>query len=151
MFIYLMRHANLGLSCNVSWTIQRGSWAVHFLITGIISMFFTQFFGINYGLQISLITYNILSFIFFHWIVGDPFSCEFKQFTFWEQMACQLEESSTLKFLALYPIILFFFVHRIVVWNKVAFIVAFISLIFVVIPKLGFMHMKRVFGIKRYD
>lgn len=146
-----MPRKEVGLSSNISWTIQKGSWAIHFVITGIIALLFTQFFGTNTGLQIGTITYNVISFIFFHWIVGDPFTLEYKGFTFWEQMASQLGESSSLKFLALYPIFLFLFVHRIVIWNKALFLTAFASLMFVVVPKLGFMHLKRVFGIKRYD
>jgi len=146
-----MAKKEVGLSSNISWTVQKGSWAIHFVITGIIGLFFTQFFGVNTGLQISTIAYNVISFIFFHWIVGDPFTIEYTGFTFWEQMAVQLGESSTLKFLALYPILLFLFVHRTVEWNFALFLIAFISLMFVVIPKLGFMHLKRIFGIKRYD
>lgn len=154
IFIYLHmknKKNKTALSSNISWTIQKGSWAIHFIITLLITFLFNQMFGVNTGLQIAVITYNILSFIFFHWIVGDPFSTEYKQFTFWEQMASQLEESSSLTFLALYPILLFLLINRLVHWNITLFVLSFISLILVVIPKLGFMHMKRVFGIKRYD
>jgi hypothetical protein len=42
-------------------------------------------------------------------------------------------------------------VSRLITWNLRLFIVAIISLGFVVVPKLGFMHMKRVFGIKTHD
>lgn len=136
------------VSSNVSWTIQKGSWAIHFIVTGFIALFFVQMFGKNYGMQISVISYNIISFIFFHWIVGDPFTTEYRDYTFWEQMALQLGESSTLKFLALYPVFLFLLVHRIVVWDIKLLCLAFVSLILVVVPKLGFMHMKRVFGIR---
>lgn len=138
------------VSSNISWTIQKGSWIVHFIVTGFITLFFTQMFGRNYGMQISVISYNIISFIFFHWIVGDPFATEYRDCTFWEQMALQLGESSTLKFLALYPVFFFLVVHRIVVWDVKLFFLAFVSLILVVVPKLGFMHMKRVFKIKRH-
>lgn len=145
------RRIKVNVSQNVSWTLKKGSWVAHFLITGLITLLFTQMFGKNLGLQISVITYNVCSFIFFHWIIGDPFNADYKEYTFWEQMATQLEDSSSLIFMALYPIFLFLFVHRSVEWNTKLFFIAFISLMFVVIPKLGFMHMKRVFGIKRYD
>lgn len=145
------KNSKIGISSNVSWTIQKGSWLVHFVITGLITLLFTQAFGRNKGLQLALILYNCSSFLFFHWIVGDPFNSEYKDFTFWEQMNIQLEDSSSLTFMALYPIVLFFAVHRLVEWEKSLFFIASISLLFVVIPKLGFMHMKRVFGIKRYD
>lgn len=141
----------INISSNVSWTVQKGSWMIQIIVTVLISMLFTQLFGSNLGLQVSTIFYNICSFIFFHWIIGDPFDTAYKECTFWEQMAIQLEDSSTLTFMALYPVLFFMFVHRMVVWNTKLFYIACISLTLVVIPKLGFMHMKRVFGIKRYD
>lgn len=145
------KNSNVDISSNVAWTYQKGSWLVHFLITGLITLLFTKFLGKNKGLQVALIFYNVSSFIFFHWIVGDPFNSKYKKFTFWEQMSVQLGDSSSLTFLSLYPIVLFFGVHRMVTWEKTYLILAIISLAFVVIPKLGFMHTKRVFGIKRYD
>lgn len=150
VFVYMPRR-NSGISSNVAWTTHKGSWFIHFFITGLLMLLLIQFFGVNSGLQGTVIIYNVCSFIFFHWLIGDPFTAEYKEFTFWEQMAMQLEESSSLKFMALYPIFLFLFVHRLVTWNKILFCIAFISLLFVVVPKLGFMHMKRVFGIRRYD
>ncbi|ELA42895.1 uncharacterized protein VICG_00210 [Vittaforma corneae ATCC 50505] len=141
----------VGVSSNVAWTIQKGSWLIHFVLTGLLAMFLTQILGKNLGLQVSVISYNIGSFIFFHWIVGDPFNSKYNECTFWEQMAIQLGHSSSLIFLALYPVLLFMIVHRMVEWDMRLLIIAGISLLFVVIPKLGFMHMKRVFGIKRYD
>lgn len=142
---------NLNVSSNISWTIEKGSWIMHISLTVLITMFITQMFGKNLGLQLSVISYNIGSFIFFHWIVGDPFNAEYKEYTFWEQMAVQLGHSSSLIFLALFPVIFFMIVHRMVIWDMKLLIIAGISLLFVVVPKLGFMHMKRVFGIKRYD
>lgn len=142
---------NVAISSNIAWTIEKGSWLAHIALTSLLAMLFSQILGKNTGLQVSVISYNISSFIFFHWIVGDPFSGSYEECTFWEQMALQLEQSSSLVFLALYPVVLFMIVHRIVIWDTRLLIVAGISLLFVVVPKLGFMHMKRVFGIKRYD
>lgn len=139
------------LSSNISWTLEKGSWIGHFAVTIIIGMFFTQILGKNKGLQLAIIVYNLVSFFFFHWIVGDPFSTENKGFTFWEQMSVHISVSSSLRFLALYPIFLFLLVNRLVEWSIALLIISLISLSLVVIPKLGFMHMKRVFGIRRYD
>lgn len=141
----------VNVSSNVSWTIQKGSWLIHFLVTGLLTLLFVQLLGKNLGLQWALISYNVGSFIFFHWIVGDPFNAEFKDCTFWEQMALQLGHSTSLKFMALYPVLFFMIVHQMVTWNMWLLVVAGITSLLVVIPKLGFMHMKRVFGIKRYD
>lgn len=145
------KHAKLGISSNISWTVQKGSSIAHVVITGLITLLFTKTFGKNKGLQLALIFYNFCSFLFFHWIIGDPFNAKFREFTFWEQMQAQLEDSSSLTFLSIFPIVLFFAVHRIVEWEKSLFIISSVTLLFVVVPKLGFMHMKRIFGIKRYD
>jgi len=142
---------SVNVSSNISWTIQKGSWIAHIIITTLLSLLFVQLLGLNLGMQYAIITYNVCSFIFFHWIVGDPFNSDYKDCTFWEQMAIQLGHTSTLKFMALYPVAFFMIAHTIVTWNVWLLIVASITLALVVIPKLGFMHMKRVFGIKRYD
>ena len=147
----MSKHPDAYLSQNISWTIQKGSWIMHLILTFIFWIMLSQIFGRAIGWQLTVITYNVCTFIFFHWIVGDPFDNSYRDFTFWEQMAVQLQHSSTLIFMSIYPVILFMVVSRVVIWNPKMLIVAIISLSFVVIPKLGFMHMKRVFGIKRHD
>lgn len=142
---------NVCISQNITWTIQKGSWAVHFILTLLFWVILSQLFGYSMGSQLTVVFYNVLTFIFFHWIVGDPFTTEYREFTFWEQMAVQLGQSSTLRFMSIYPVLLFMLVNRLVTWNIKVFTVAIISLLLVVIPKLGFMHMKRVFGIDRHD
>lgn len=139
------------VSQNISWTIQKGSWAIHFILTFVFWITLVELVGREWAWQLTVISYNIITFVFFHWIVGDPFSTEYRDFTFWEQMAVQLGQSSTLKFMAVYPVLLFMLVTRIVTWDIRLFCVAFISLLLVVVPKFGFMHMKRIFGIQRHD
>ncbi|KAI4291456.1 hypothetical protein PAPHI01_0730 [Pancytospora philotis] len=139
------------VSQNISWTIQKGSWIIHFVLTGIFWASYSQLFGYAKAWQLTAITYNISTFIFFHWMIGDPFDATYRDFTFWEQMAVQLGQTSTLKFMAIYPVLLFMFVSRLVEWKVKYFIPGVISLVLVVVPKLGFMHMRRIFGIKRHD
>lgn len=145
------KYKNTVVSQNISWTIQKGSWIIHFILTFIIWASLLQIFGSSKAWQLTVICYNTVTFIFFHWIVGDPFDTSYVEYTFWEQMADQLGQTATLKFMSAYPVLLFMFVNRIVNWSKPLLIIAFISLILVVVPKLGFMHMKRIFGIKRHD
>ena len=140
------------LSQNISWTIQKGSWMIHFLITLLFWLTLVEVCGSKErAWQWTVVAYNLITFMFFHWLVGDPFNTEYRDFTFWEQMAVQLGQSSTLKFMAIYPVLLFMFVTRLVEWNTWIFLVAFASLVLVVVPKFGFMHMKRIFGIDRQD
>lgn len=139
------------VSQNISWTIQKGSWIIHFILTALFWIVFSQIFGFSTAWQLTVITYNVITFIFFHWIVGDPFDASYRDFTFWEQMAVQLGQSSTLKFMSVYPVLLFMLVTRMVKWDAKLFCAAVISLVLVVVPKLGFMHMRRIFGIERHD
>lgn len=144
----MLKEKQLAISQNVSWTIQKGSWLIHFVMTGLFLVLYSQIFGFSKACQLTVITYNIATFIFFHLIVGDPFDNTYRNCTVWEQMAVQLNQSSTLKFMSTYPVLLFVLVTRLVEWSRVYFYIAFISLLFVVIPKLGFMHMRRLFGIE---
>lgn len=139
------------ISENISWTIKKGSWIVHILFTITLWLIFTQLFNCKIGLQLTVIFYNLITFIFFHLNVGDPFDNTYKQFTFWEQMVVQLGDTNTLKFIAIYPFVLFIISLRLDNWNNGLFIIALISIALVIIPKFGFMHMKRLFGIKRQD
>lgn len=145
------RGEEVPVSQNISWTIQKGSWLVHFVITFLIWVTLAELFGRSTAWQLTTTLYNITTFIFFHWIVGDPFNTDYHEFTFWEQMAAQLGHSSTLIFMSLYPVILFMVASRFVIWDLKLLSAAIISLILVVVPKLGFMHMKRVFGIRKYN
>lgn len=142
---------NVSASQNISWTVEKGSWLVHFIITFVIWIILSEIVGSSQAWQLTVIIYNLITFIFFHWIVGDPFSTEFREFTFWEQMAVQLGHSSTLIFMSVYPVFLFMFASRMAEWSTKLFCVAVVSLILVVVPKLGFMHMKRLFGIKKHN
>lgn len=143
--------SNVYYSDNIAWVLQKGSWILHFVLTFLIYTVLGQIVSYNKSLQLTLITYNIVTFIFFHWIVGDPFDKNYREFTFWEQLSEQIDANSTLIFMSVYPIILFTIVSRCVKWNIYLYIISLITLFLVTIPKLSFMHMKRIFGLRRYD
>ncbi|OQS55048.1 hypothetical protein EHP00_1808 [Ecytonucleospora hepatopenaei] len=145
------KNRNIYFSENISWALQKGSWILHFILTFIIYTIFEQLFNYNLSLQLTLISDNVLTFIFFHWIVGDPFDKNYREFTFWEQLSEQMEANSTLIFMSLYPIGLFMIVSRFVKWNLKLYFISLVTLILITVPKLSFMHMKRLFGVKRYD
>jgi len=138
-----------GVSQNVAWTDQKGSWLIHMTITFLLLVILAQIFGINKAIQLTILFYNCITFIFFHWIIGDPFEERFEGHTFWEQMTEQLEYSESTLFVGLYPAIIFIIGNHLVVWNKVIFYASLFSLCLVMIPKLGFMHGKRIFGLRR--
>lgn len=138
---------NSGLSQNIQWALQRKSWAVHVIGTLGSLFFYLFFFDMNTGIQLTILTYNITTFILLHAIMGDPFDHRFKSCTFWEQMCEQVNNPRKLMFMSLYPCFLFALGSRIVKWNIVLFYLCVFSLCIVIIPKFGFMHMKRILGV----
>ncbi|KAF7702727.1 hypothetical protein CDIK_0437 [Cucumispora dikerogammari] len=144
-----MRHfLPSGVSQNVSWIFQKGSYLTHILVVLTIILIFRLFLSTSLSIQLTVICYNIITFIFFHWIKGDPFETKFEGYTFWEQVVEQLEFNNATLFLGLFPLLLFFISTYIVYWDKNLYIFGIITLCIVVIPKLGFMHKRRIFGIK---
>lgn len=136
------------VSQNVSWTMQKGSWITHIAVTLFCYLIFRTFFSAQLSWQLTILTYNCSTFIFFHWIVGDPFDHNYNDCTFWEQITEQLSSTSSIIFLCAFPVILFIICNHVVIWGKLFYPCVF-SLCIVVVPKLGFMHKKRMFGLKK--
>lgn len=137
-----------GVSQNVSWIFQKGSYLTHIIVVMLISFLYRLFFTYSLSIQLTVISYNLITFIFFHWIKGDPFETKFEGYTFWEQVVEQLEFNNATLFLGLFPLLLFFTSTYIIKWNIKLYFIGVITLCIVVIPKLGFMHKRRIFGIK---
>ncbi|ADM12603.1 Orm1-like membrane protein [Encephalitozoon intestinalis ATCC 50506] len=132
------------VSQNVAWTLQRGSWIIHVLVILLLKMTLSVVFNDSIGWQLSLIIYNISTFVFFHMIPGDPFNDRYSLYTFWEQISEQLEGTPDLIFIALFPLIAFTAVNFIIRWNIFLFWICVASLFIVTIPKFGFMHLRRI-------
>ncbi|WUR02310.1 Orm1-like membrane protein [Vairimorpha necatrix] len=139
------------MSENISWIFQKGSWFLHILLVVLLKLTIYQFSSENVSWQLSILFYNLITFYFFHWKVGDPFSQDFYNHTVWEQIVEQSDDALQVRFLALYPALLFVIVNKLVSWNYGILFVYFLSLLMVTIPKLSFMHMKRICGIRSYN
>lgn len=137
-----------GVSQNTSWTLHKGSSVIQIMVTISTLLFYAVFFDINTGIQLTVITYNMVTFFFFHWIVGDPFDHRYKGCTFWEQMCEQFSDYRSIIFMTLYPCLLFILCSRIIEWNEPLFYLCVFSFCLVIIPKFRFMHMRRIFGIR---
>lgn len=137
-----------GLSQNIAWTVHRGAFIAHILIIALGYFILRSLLNdSNLTLMLTPLFYNISTLIFFHLIVGDPFDPSYGGHSFWEQLIDQIGyHSSTIFFMAC-PIVLFFVVNHLVNWNVYLYGLNILSLIVVIIPKLGFMHRKRLFGI----
>lgn len=142
-----------GVTQNIAWTLHKGAFLSHFLIIFIGYLILRSLLDShNMALMILPLLYNISTLIFFHLIIGDPFysqicSSDYKNLTFWEQMVEQIGYKNSTMFFIICPIILYFLVNHLVLWNKIIHIFNLISLIIVLIPKCGFMHRKRMFGV----
>lgn len=146
-----MKQRKVFISQNISWIFQKGSWFIHILLTFFIKLTLSQFLSQQTSWQMTVIIYNLLTFYFFHWRVGDPFCREFYNCTVWEQIVEQSEDTIQVRFLALYPSILFIIVNKIVKYCSWLYFVNLGVLILVVVPKLSFMHMKRIFGYNSFN
>lgn len=137
-----------GLSQNIAWTVHKGAIISHILIIFLGYLILRSLLDCNNtALMATPMLYNLITLIFFHLIVGDPFDSSFGALSFWEQMVEQIGyQSSTLFFMAC-PIVLYFIVSHVVEWNMIFYVLNILSLFLVVIAKCGFMHRKRVLGI----
>jgi hypothetical protein len=133
------------VSQNVAWTLQRGSWMIHILVLVLIRVTFSIFLNSDISWQLSLIIYNLMTLVFFHLISGDPFNDEYANYTFWEQLSLQLEDSSGLVFISIFPLLSFMIISYFTKWSTIMLWLCGISLFLVTLPKLGFMHLRRLF------
>lgn len=135
------------VSENIAWTLQKGSWMIHIVLTLALFSICTFFSNKNIGLQLTILSYNLITFYYFHWIIGDPFDSRYGVCTLWEQMTDQVGSSQGAFFMAIYPCALFFLGNRLVEWNNYLFFLSVLSFSIVMVPKFRFMHMKRIFGL----
>ena len=143
------RPKNVDISQNIAWTLNKSSWLIHPLALVFIYLTLCIAVNSNTSLQLTLTIYNISTFILFHMIPGIPFNDRYSTHTFWEQLSEQLESSSGLIFISIFPIIAFFAINLIVCWCPALLYTCIASLILVAIPKLGFMHLRRMLSISK--
>ncbi|KAH9385889.1 uncharacterized protein NEMAJ01_0785 [Nematocida major] len=124
------------ISPNVEWSLEPSTWFGQTLLTGTVWFILTQIFTKQVAWSLTIWLYNIVTFVFFHAILGDPFNPDFSGLTFWEQLMIQLKGSSGMSFFTLFPIMLFLCAARLAKFNNALFVVNFLSLVFVVLPKV---------------
>lgn len=142
------KNRRVNVSQNVAWTSQRGSWMIQVIVVLFLKLTLSILFDGDVAWQLSLIVYNITTFIFFHLIPGDPFSNRYGVYTFWEQLSEQLEDSSGPVFITLFPLMMFIIINFVVKWNAFLFWTCVVTLFLVIVPKLGFMHLRRILFFK---
>ncbi|KAK9727645.1 sphingolipid homeostasis protein orm1 [Basidiobolus ranarum] len=137
---------------NSSWVNYKGVWVFNFILIFFLKVFFVIIPGISVETSWTLtnLTYNIISYAVFHWIIGVPF--EFNQgacdeLTLWEQMDNGTQFSPSKKYFTAAPIILFLLGIHYTHYDGIMFIVNLTALTINLIGKLPAMHRVRLFGI----
>lgn len=130
------------ISPNVEWSLEPSTWFGQTLLTFTVQFVFSQIFSRQVSWTLTIVIYNLVTFLFFHAIMGDPFNQEYAHFTFWEQLVDQLEDSSAKTFFLTFPIVLFLLGTRFARFNNVFFTINLLSVLLVVVPKLPFLIKK---------
>lgn len=128
-------NADLYVSPNVEWSLEPSTWFGQSLLVVAVLLALLQIFETQVAWSLTIWTYNMVTFIFFHAILGDPFNAEYSTITFWEQLVIQLKGSSGMTFFTAFPILLFLAGARIAKFNNSLFLLNFFSLMSVIIPK----------------
>ncbi|KAI5137991.1 hypothetical protein NEAUS06_2430 [Nematocida ausubeli] len=124
------------ISPNVEWSLEPSTWLGQTLLTGTVLFILTQIFSKPTAWSLTICLYNVITFVFFHAILGDPFKPEYSGLTFWEQLMIQLKGSSGMSFFTLFPVMLFLCGARLAGFSNFFFLVNFLSLVLVVTPKI---------------
>eukprot|EP00842_Homolaphlyctis_polyrhiza_P003917 jgi/Hompol1/4526/HPOL_000939-RA len=100
------------------------------------------------------ITYNVITFYMFHWMLGTPFiynQNEYDGLTLWEQIDGGAQFTATKKFLTAVPVFLFLIGTHYAHYDLPTFMINFAALMVSLIGKLPAMHKVRLFGLNKRD
>ena len=144
---------------NANYMNGRGFWSFYILCITLFHLILLSVpidaFSVKWVWTITNIAHNAVSFCFLHWTKSTPWlSCDqgsVRSLTHWEQLDHGLQYTPTRKFLTIIPILLFFLASFYTNYEKVHFILNFISLGFVLIPKHPSFHKVRLFPIFFYE
>ncbi|KAK9767401.1 sphingolipid homeostasis protein orm1 [Basidiobolus ranarum] len=137
---------------NSSWVNYKGIWIFNFILIVALKILFGIIPGISSEASWTLtnLSYNLTSFVVFHWIIGIPF--EFNQgvcddLTLWEQMDNGVQFSPSKKYFTAAPILLFLLSTHYTHYAGSTFLINIAALIVNLIGKLPAMHRVRLFGV----
>lgn len=135
---------------NASWINGRGTWVTCVALVIIMKIIFSALPGVSneFSWTLTNVSYNVLTFIFFHFMEGSPFDTnqgEYAQQTLWEQMDEGSQYSPSKKFLVVLPIALFLLSVHFSDYDSITFYTNFAALIISLVPKLPSTHGFRLF------
>ncbi|KAI9172494.1 ormdl [Paramyrothecium foliicola] len=122
-----------------------GAWTIHIVLIACLKIFFDVIPGVSQETSWTLtnITYMCGSYIMFHYVRGVPFefnSGAFDNLNMWEQIDNGAQYTPTKKFLLSVPIVLFLLSTHYTHYDLAYFIINFMAVLAVVIPKLPFVR-----------
>lgn len=126
-----------------------GAWAIHGVCIILLKLLFNCFPGVNQERSWTLvnITYMAASFLMFHWVRGVPFEFNagaYDNLNMWEQIDNGDQYTPAKKFLLVVPILVFLLSTHFTHYDLTYFIINFLAVLLVVIPKLPFVSLSRV-------
>ncbi|KAK5072663.1 sphingolipid homeostasis protein orm1 [Lithohypha guttulata] len=133
---------------NSQWVNAKGAWTIHPVIIIGLKIFFDIIPGVTQEISWTLtnITYMTGSYLMFHWVRGVPFEFNagaYDHLNMWEQIDNGDQYTPAKKFLLTVPIVLFLLSTHYTHYDLTYFIINFLALMAVVIPKLPLAHRMR--------
>lgn len=140
---------SLNPNLNADWVNYKGAWVIHIVLIIFLKLFFDFITTLDndWRWTMTIVTYNIGSYIMFHQVKGVPFefnSGAYDNLTMWEQIDNGDQYTPTKKFLMIVPIALFLVSTHYTYYNFYLFTLSGLSCLCVVIPKLAISHRLRV-------
>jgi len=134
---------------NSQWVNAKGAWTIHFVLILGLKIFFDIVPGVTQEMSWTLtnIIYMFGSYLMFHWVRGVPFEFNagaYDNLNMWEQIDNGDQYTPAKKFLLSVPIMLFLLSTHYTHYDLTYFIINFLALMAVVIPKLPWSHRMRV-------
>ncbi|EFE33425.1 uncharacterized protein ARB_07785 [Trichophyton benhamiae CBS 112371] len=126
---------------NANWVNAKGAWTIHFVLIIALKIFYDIIPGVSQETSWTLtnISYMFGSFLMFHWVRGVPFEFNggaYDNLNMWEQIDNGDQYTPAKKFLLSVPIILFLLSTHYTHYDLTYFIINFLAVLGVVIPKL---------------
>lgn len=131
-----------------------GAWTIHFVLIACLKIFYDVIPGVSQETSWTLtnITYMVGSYIMFHYVRGVPFefnSGAFDNLNMWEQIDNGAQYTPTKKFLLSVPIVLFLLSTHYTHYDLAYFIINFLAVLAVIIPKLPFVSAPQVLSLSK--
>ena len=126
-----------------------GAWAIHVVCIIALKVLYDIIPGVSQELSWTLVnlTYTAASFLMFHWVRGVPFEFNggaYDNLNMWEQIDNGDQYTPAKKFLMIVPIVLFLLSTHYTHYDLLFFVINFLAVLVVVIPKLPFVsHLRQ--------